>query len=93
MLGLDDRLACHQMILDAQDTVEGYIRSCHAVMDVLFERLEESLGLEKGALLNLHRLEQRSGDHIRFTRSPAQPFNETIARQGEHTDFGSLTIL
>lgn len=93
VLGLDERLACHQMITDAQETLEGYMRSCHQVMDVLFEHLEKNLGLEKGTLLEMHRLNERSGDHIRFTRAPAQPFNEVIAKQGEHTDFGSLTIL
>lgn len=81
------------MILEAQEILENYMRSCHAVMDILFAHLESALGLKEGTLLNLHRLDKRSGDHIRFTRAPAQPFNEVIARQGEHTDFGSLTIL
>jgi len=49
--------------------------------------------LPKGTLANLHRLTERSGDHVRFTQNAAQEFDELRARNGEHTDFGSITIL
>jgi len=49
--------------------------------------------LPLGTLASLHRISERSGDHVRFNQTAAQPFNEEAARQGEHTDFGTLTIL
>lgn len=92
MLGLTERLACHQMILDSQDVLENYMRNCHAVVDIILTCLNTSLGLPEGTLLELHKLEARSGDHVRFTRSPAQPYDEDVAKRGEHSDFGSITM-
>lgn len=80
------------MILNAQDLLEGYMRDCHAVIDLLLDHLNTNLGLPEGTLRDLHKLEAPSGDHARFNRAPAQPFNEAVARKGEHTDYGSLTI-
>jgi isopenicillin N synthase-like dioxygenase len=80
------------MILDSQELLENYMRNCHAVVDLVLTRLNTSLGLPDGTLLDLHKLEARSGDHVRFTRSPAQPFSEDIAKRGEHSDFGSITV-
>lgn len=93
VLGLTPRLACPPMILEAQALLASYMRHCHAVMDLLLVHLTTLLGLPPNTLLDLHKLESRSGDHVRFTRSPVQPFDEGTARRGEHTDFGSLTLL
>lgn len=73
--------------------LESYIRHCRAAIDLLLSHLERHLGLPAGALADLHRLARPSGDHVRFNQHAAQPFSEDAARLGEHTDFGSLTIL
>ena len=93
ILGIRPRLACHQIILDHQALFESYVRHCRAVVDILLEHLNTNLQLPPGTLANLHRITERSGDHVRFTQSPPQPWNEQLARKAEHTDFGSLTIL
>jgi isopenicillin N synthase-like dioxygenase len=40
-----------------------------------------------------HRFGVRSGCHVRFIRTPPQPAENRGTALGEHTDFGSLTIL
>ncbi|WVQ70426.1 uncharacterized protein L199_008653 [Kwoniella botswanensis] len=93
ILGQCERLACHPLILEHQDLFERYVRHCRAAVDVLLEHLNTHLQLPPGTLANLHRIHERSGDHVRFTQNHPGAFNEDRARSAEHTDFGSLTIL
>lgn len=46
-----------------------------------------------GGLEALHRLSARSGDQIRFVKAPPQEPSLRGVALGEHTDFGSVTIL
>ncbi|RMZ73659.1 Oxoglutarate iron-dependent dioxygenase [Pyrenophora seminiperda CCB06] len=47
-----------------------------------------------GGLTALHRLHASSGDQIRFVRAPPQQEEQTAGvALGEHTDFGSVTVL
>ncbi|WWC85152.1 uncharacterized protein L201_000009 [Kwoniella dendrophila CBS 6074] len=93
ILGQCERLACHQLILEHQELFEKYVRHCRAAVNVLLSHLNKQLELPEGTLLNLHRIEERSGDHVRFTQNLPHEFNEDRARRAEHTDFGSLTVL
>lgn len=79
--------------MNSTELFASYILHCRQVIDLLLEQLNTHLQLPKGTLAGMHRLSAPSGDHIRFTRNPPQAFDETIAKRGEHTDFGSLTIL
>jgi isopenicillin N synthase-like dioxygenase len=54
--------------------------------------LKPSIG-EAGGLSTLHRLNATSGDQIRFVRAPAQEQSTEGVALGEHTDFGSVTVL
>jgi isopenicillin N synthase-like dioxygenase len=81
------------MITEAQPLLQSYATRCRAVIDLLLSHLETHLGLPPASLLNLHRIDHRSGDHIRFTQNPPQAYDESRAERGEHTDFGSITIL
>ncbi|TXT06022.1 hypothetical protein VHUM_03495 [Vanrija humicola] len=87
------RLPAHQLILDAQPLFESYVRHCRVVIDLLLELLTHHLKLPAGTLAKLHRASERSGDHVRFNHSPPTEWDEESVRKGEHTDYGSLTIL
>jgi isopenicillin N synthase-like dioxygenase len=93
VLGNCERLACHPMILAHQDLFASYIKHCRAAVDVLLEHLNTHLELPSGTLANLHRLHERSGDHVRFVQAPSFPFSAAQAQRAEHTDFGSITVL
>lgn len=92
-MGQCDRLACHDLILQHQPLFERYVVHCRAAIDCLLEHLNTHLQLPAGTLAKLHRIHERSGDHVRFTQTPPQQFDEQRARRAEHTDFGSLTVL
>ena len=59
----------------------------------MLDILETKLALPTGTLRDVHRADRLSGDHVRFIRSPVQAYDELNAKNGEHTDFGSITIL
>ena len=81
------------MILENQELFENYAVHCRAAIDCMLEHLNTHLELPAGTLADLHRIYERSGDHVRFIQSPPGPFDDARAQRGEHTDFGSITIL
>lgn len=81
------------MIVEIQPLLLSYVRHCRQAIDLMITQLEKNLQLPPGTLANLHRITERSGDHVRFNQAGIQPFTEKHALAGEHTDFGTLTIL
>ena len=73
--------------------LQEYTRDCKALIDFLLAILETHLELPPRTLRNLHRIDAMSGDHVRFNRTSATPFDLSRAKEGEHTDFGTLTVL
>lgn len=92
-VGNSDPLPCPPLIKSHWPLLQSYIQHCRAAIDLLITHLEVHLHLPIGTLANLHRITSRSGDHVRFNQHAVQPFTEELAKQGEHTDFGTLTIL
>ncbi|CAK4030353.1 1-aminocyclopropane-1-carboxylate oxidase [Lecanosticta acicola] len=73
--------------------LKTYILHSHALVTLLLHRLNDKLGLPPETLPNIHRLDNPSGDQVRWVRSPPQPPGDRAAALGGHTDFGSVTIL
>lgn len=92
-VGNADPLPCHPLVKQNWDVLTSYVYHCREVIDILITHLEKHLQLPTGTLANLHRITERSGDHVRFNQSAVQPFSEERAAMGEHTDFGTLTVL
>ena len=88
-----DPLPCHPIVKDNWDIFQQYVRDCRAAIDLMISQLEKHLEVPEGTLAQLHRITSRSGDHVRFIQSSPHPFDNELAKQGEHTDFGTLTIL
>ncbi|KAI9726899.1 MAG: hypothetical protein M1828_000247 [Chrysothrix sp. TS-e1954] len=88
-LPMPEEMTRHQALL------ERFIRDSHGIVALVLEKLGERLGLPRGTLEDLHRLDRRSGDQVRFVRSPPQLMEEEERRAalGAHTDFGSVTVL
>jgi isopenicillin N synthase-like dioxygenase len=93
LIGNCKPLPCPGLIKQNWDLLASYSRHCRAAIDLMFTHLEQNLKLPPGTLNNLHRMTEMSGDHVRFNKQVPNEFDEEKARQGEHTDFGSLTIL
>jgi len=83
-------------LLKYRNMLDIFIRNCHKVVTLILLKLSISLGLLEDDLINLHKLDHSSSDQVRITYS--QPVIQTEDTQpiiyvGEHTDFGSVTIL
>ncbi|KAJ7780376.1 hypothetical protein B0H14DRAFT_3894052 [Mycena olivaceomarginata] len=93
IVGNCDPLPCHPLAKENQALLKNFVYHCRAAIDLIISHLESHLQLPSGALAKLHRIEERSGDHVRFQHAAIQPYSDEMAKQGEHTDFGTLTIL
>ncbi|KAF1943882.1 Clavaminate synthase-like protein [Clathrospora elynae] len=81
-----------------RDQYKTYIQSSHAICMLITSLLSERLALTRevraaGGLQAIHRLGVRSGDQIRFVKAPPQEQSLKGIALGEHTDFGSVTVL
>lgn len=100
VLGLSERLPCPD-VLDGEEKralFETYIERSHAICSTIITLLSNRLPLypkakNDGGLEALHKLRATSGDQIRFVRAPPQEPTTKGVALGEHTDFGSVTVL
>lgn len=81
-----------QVALDRFEELSTFMKTCHNVIFAITASLGRSLGLPEGLLESLHELESPSVDQARVTCAPPIKPAETITL-GEHTDFGSVTVL
>ena len=86
-------LPCPDLIKKNWELLQSYTLNCRRAIDLMFSVLDAKLELPQGTLYSLHRLDERSGDHVRFNKKAPAAYDEEKAKGGEHTDFGSLTIL
>jgi len=71
----------------------SYMTHAHAIVTLILRILNDRLGLPTSRLENWHRLRAFAGDQTRLIHSPVQPHHDRTLSNGEHTDFGSVTIL
>lgn len=69
------------------------MQSAHGIISLILENLNTHLELPPHTLSDLHRLHQSSGDQVRLIKAPPQPMDDRQLTLGEHTDFGSITLL
>ena len=93
ILGYADRLPVHESIIKNNDVFKSYTLHCRAAVDLMISILERHLRLAPGTIQQLHRLDQLSPDHVRWTAHAVSKYDEDRAKRAEHTDFGSFTIL
>ena len=93
IVGNGPRIPTHPVALQHQELIHEFTVESRTIIDLLLALLEKHLGLAPRTLGDLHRITERSGDHVRFNQSAIQPWSDDRARNGEHTDFGTLTIL
>lgn len=100
VLGLSERLPCPDVLNgeDKRGLFQSYIEGSHAICSTIIALLSARLPLtpearDSGGLSAVHRLLAQSGDQIRFVRATPQEPTTTGVALGEHTDFGSVTVL
>ncbi|KAK4950671.1 hypothetical protein LTR10_010664 [Elasticomyces elasticus] len=96
MLGIDERLPAPDILRKEENRalLGRYCKRSHGVVSLILGLLNGKLELPEGRLEDLHRLKTVSGDQVRWVRSPPQPTQDAKKLSlGEHTDFGSVTVL
>ncbi|KAE8413201.1 hypothetical protein BDV36DRAFT_304288 [Aspergillus pseudocaelatus] len=73
--------------------LKTFIETSHSITILILTLLNKTLGLPPSTLPNLHHLHSTSSDQVRFIKAPPQPPQDSRTAMGEHTDFGSVTIL
>jgi isopenicillin N synthase-like dioxygenase len=69
------------------------MKQAHGIVELVLELLNDHLALPEGTLQGMHRIEGASGDQVRMIKAPPQPQDDRKIALGEHTDFGSVTVL
>jgi isopenicillin N synthase-like dioxygenase len=82
----------HGVLEERRELFAGFMTRAHGVGMEVLAALEREMGLERGELRELNRLEKESGDHVRLTRKAAVQAEGSVGLPS-HTDFGSVTLL
>ncbi|KAK5999593.1 hypothetical protein QM012_005250 [Aureobasidium pullulans] len=93
ILGLSEPLSAPKLLHPHRDLLKSFMQHSHAIVDLLLSLLNHQLGLPHGKLSSLHRLASVSGDQVRWVHAPPQPMDDRRTALGQHTDFGSVTVL
>ena len=92
-MGISDPWPSPDVLTRNRPLLKSFMISAHSIVTLVLELLNDHLALPQGTLPNLHRLNGVSGDQVRFIKAPPQPANDRRTALGEHTDFGSVTVL
>lgn len=82
-----------EVLEERRELFGSFMRHAHGIVELVLELLNDHLGLPRGTLQNMHRIEGSSGDQVRMIKAPPQPEGDRRTALGEHTDFGSVTVL
>ena len=81
------------MVDSSQNLFISFAQHCRQVVQLLLHVLELQLLLPPGTLMSLHQLSRPSGDFMSLQHRASEPYDEKMVHNGEHTDFGSITML
>ncbi|RFU30437.1 hypothetical protein B7463_g5924, partial [Scytalidium lignicola] len=95
LLSIMSPLSAPGVITSHRKELKSYVETNNSILSTLYTSLSTSLHLDPNTLSSLHRLSAPSGCHVRFICAPpaTEPESAAAAALGEHTDFGSMTIL
>lgn len=93
MLGDAEPQPNPDVIKNKRSLFASYTTHTHAVCTLIMRILNDRLGLPAGRFTEWHRLHGPAGDQVRLIHVPPQPQDDRALSNGEHTDFGSVTVL
>ncbi|KEF54014.1 uncharacterized protein A1O9_09809 [Exophiala aquamarina CBS 119918] len=93
ILGLSDPWPAPDVLSSQRPRLKSFIQAAHGIVTLVLELLNDHLRLPPNTLQDMHRIEGNSGDQVRFIKAPPQPMDDRRTALGEHTDFGSVTVL
>ncbi|KAJ5925498.1 hypothetical protein N7454_008137 [Penicillium verhagenii] len=93
ILGITEQLPAPTLLHQNRKLLSSFMHSAHTIVTLILAILNTKLGLPPNTLQNLHRQSALSGDQVRWVKAPPQPSNDRRVALGQHTDFGSVTVL
>ncbi|CAI7634726.1 unnamed protein product [Penicillium discolor] len=93
IMGISDPLPAPDTLHKSRARLGSFMQGSHAFVTLILDILNDQLALPKDTLSNLHRQQAVSGDQVRFVKAPPQPVDDRRTALGQHTDFGSVTVL
>ncbi|KAK4934252.1 hypothetical protein LTR66_015657 [Elasticomyces elasticus] len=93
ILEVSDPLPAPTCLANQRDLFKSFMLSAHGIVSMVLKLLNEHLELPERTLSKLHELRRPSGDQVRLIKAPPQPKDDRQTALGEHTDFGSVTVL
>lgn len=93
ILGISEKLPAPEVLDSQRPLFKSFMQSAHGIISLILENLNTHLDLPPHTLANLHRIGKSSGDQVRLIKAPPQPMDDRQLTLGEHTDFGSITLL
>ncbi|EEP75813.1 predicted protein [Uncinocarpus reesii 1704] len=82
-----------ELLHQSRPLLKSFMANAHAVVTLILNLLNGHLELPESTLVNKHRINRPTGDQVRFIKAPPQPMNDRRTALGQHTDFGSVTVL
>lgn len=77
-------------ILESKSLFRDYFHASHSVSMIILNVIANGLGIDPEEITRRHRLEERSGDHIRLIRGPPRKVTELPEIQTPmHTDLAT----
>ncbi|KAJ5213682.1 hypothetical protein N7449_000851 [Penicillium cf. viridicatum] len=92
-MGISYPLPAPETLHKSRARLGSFMQGSHAIVTLILDILNDQLALPKDTLSNLHRQQAVSGDQVRFVKAPPQPVDDRRTALGQHTDFGSVTVL
>lgn len=93
IFGVGDHWPAPDVLNQSRPLLKSFMSNAHSIVAIILTLLNEHLGLAESKLPNMHRLDRATGDQVRFIKAPPQPVDDRRVALGQHTDFGSVTIL
>ncbi|KMU89560.1 1-aminocyclopropane-1-carboxylic acid oxidase [Coccidioides immitis H538.4] len=93
ILDVADHWPAPELLHESRPLLKSFMTSAHSTITLILNLLNEHLQLPASTLANMHRLGHATGDQVRFIKAPPQPVDDRRVALGQHTDFGSVTIL
>ncbi|KAI1910311.1 hypothetical protein LOZ12_004712 [Ophidiomyces ophidiicola] len=81
------------VLSQSKPLLKSFMTNAHSIVNLILDLLNGYLGLPASTLVNMHRLNHATGDQVRFIKAPPQPVDDRRVALGQHTDFGSVTVL
>lgn len=92
-MGISEQLPAPDVLHNSRAKLSSFMKGSHTIVSLILQVLNDKLALPKDSLANLHRLQEVGGDQVRFIKAPPQPMDDRRTALGQHTDFGSVTVL